>query len=72
MISEITPAIFYHSNSWSILSTVTSEWQLAGVADFNADGTDDIAWSNAGTGLTGYWQIENKKLAAWQAIATIS
>ena len=58
-------------SSWSILSAVTSEWTLAGVADFNGDGTDDIAWSNTDTGLTGYWQIENKELASWQNIAVI-
>jgi len=58
-------------SSWSILSAVTSEWQLAGVADFNADGTDDIAWSNTDTGLTGYWQINNKELTTWANIATI-
>ena len=58
-------------SSWSILSAVTSEWQLAGVADFNADGTDDIAWSNTDTGLTGYWQINNKELTTWANIATL-
>ena len=59
-------------SSWSILSAVTSEWTLAGVADFNADGTDDIAWSNTDTGLTGYWQINNKELTTWSNIAMIS
>ncbi len=60
-------------SSWSILSAVdTSAWTLAGVGDFNADGTDDIAWCNNETGLVGYWQIENKELAGWQPIATIS
>ncbi|MBP5585686.1 MAG: hypothetical protein J6Y92_04965 [Lentisphaeria bacterium] len=58
-------------SSWSILSAVTSEWQLAGVADFNADGTDDIAWSNTATGLTGYWQINDKQLTTWANIAVI-
>ncbi|MBQ7730978.1 MAG: AIDA repeat-containing protein [Lentisphaeria bacterium] len=58
-------------SSWSILSAVTSEWQLAGVADFNGDGTDDIAWSNSNTGLTGYWQINDKQLTTWQNIAVI-
>ena len=58
--------------SASILSAVTDEWQLAGVGDFNADGTDDIAWRNTGTGLTGYWQINDKTLTGWQNIATIS
>ena len=59
-------------SSWSILSAVTSEWQLAGVADFNADGTDDIAWCNTETGLAGYWQINDKQLTTWTNIATIS
>ncbi|MBP5585516.1 MAG: AIDA repeat-containing protein [Lentisphaeria bacterium] len=59
-------------SSWSILSAVTSEWQIAGVADFNADGTDDIAWSNTDTGLTGYWQINDKQLTTWANIATLS
>ena len=59
-------------SSWSILSAVdTSAWTLAGVADFNGDGTDDIAWSNNDTGLTGYWQINDKQLTTWANIATV-
>ena len=58
-------------NSWSILSAVTSEWTLAGVADFNGDGTDDIAWSNMDTGLTGFWQINDKELTIWANIANL-
>ena len=37
----------------------------------SSGGTDDIAWSNTDTGLTGYWQIENKELASWQNLAVI-
>ena len=60
-------------SSWSILSAVdTSAWTLVGVGDFNVDGTDDIAWSNTATGLTGCWQINNKELTTWTNIATIS
>jgi hypothetical protein len=59
-------------NSWSILSAVTSQWTLAGVADFNGDGTDDIAWCNTETRQVGCWQIENKELAGWQVLANIS
>ena len=59
-------------SSWSILSAVTPEWTLAGVADFNADGTDDIAWCNPETGQVGAWQIENKELAGWQVLITLS
>ena len=56
-------------SSWSILSAVTSEWQFAGVGDFNADGTDDIAWCNNSTGLAGCRQINDKQLTAWANIA---
>ena len=60
-------------SSWSILSAVdTSTWTLAGVGDFNGDGTDDIVWCNEDTGLAGYWQINNKELADWKTLATIS
>ena len=60
-------------NSWSILSAVdTSAWELAGVGDFNGDGSDDIAWRQTSSGLTGYWQINNKELTGWQNIATIA
>ena len=59
-------------NSWSILSAVDpSSWALAGVGDFNGDGTEDIAWSSLETGLTGYWQINDKTLTVWQNIATL-
>ena len=58
-------------SSWSILSAVTSEWTLAGVGDFNGDHTDDIAWCNTDTGLTGYWQIANKELASWQTLVVL-
>ena len=60
-------------SSWSILSAVNpSEWTLAGVADFNGDGTDDIAWCNTETGLAGYWQINDKQLTTWANIAIVS
>ncbi|MBE6367109.1 MAG: hypothetical protein E7052_04275 [Lentisphaerae bacterium] len=61
-----------YMNSWSILSAVTAEWELAGVGDFNGDGTDDIAWCNTESGLTGYWQVNNKQMTAWQNIATVA
>ena len=59
-------------NTDSVLSAVTSDWEFAGVGDFNGDHTDDIAWRNTDTGLTGYWQINNKQLTAWANIATIA
>ena len=67
------PDLGGYLNSWSILSAVdASAWELVGVGDFNGDKTDDIAWRNMSTGLTGYWQINNKTLTGWQNIATIA
>ncbi len=59
--------------SWSILSAVdTAAWDLAGVGDFNGDGTDDIAWCNSDTGYTGYWQINDRQMTAWNNIGIIA
>ena len=52
--------------------TLEDGWAVAGVGDFNGDGTDDIAWRNASTGLAGCWQIRDKQLAGWQNIADIA
>ena len=59
-------------SSWSILSAVTPEWTLAGVGDFNGDGTDDIGWCSNISGLAGYWQIEDKTLAGWSNLASLA
>ncbi|MBP5585221.1 MAG: FG-GAP repeat protein [Lentisphaeria bacterium] len=50
----------------------TAEWSLVGVADLNGDGTDDIAWRSAGSGIAGYWQINDKKMTDWQTVSTIA
>ncbi len=50
--------------AWSILSAVNpAEWTLAGIADFNADGTDDIAWCSSTTEQVGAWIVQNKELS---------
>ncbi len=38
---------------------IPSGYQVAGVGDFNGDGTSDILWQNAGTGDTQEWLIDN-------------
>ena len=66
---EVT--IYQNGEAWGIGITLDPGWNVLGVGDFNADGTDDIAWSNTATGLTGYWQINNKELTTWANIAVI-
>ena len=36
----------YLPNSANISTSVATEWQIAGVGDFNGDGRDDIMWRN--------------------------
>jgi len=62
----------YRNNGiiWSELP-LDDGWDIAGVGDFNGNGTDDIAWNNTETGLAGYWQINDKQLTAWSNIAAI-
>ncbi|MGG6267907.1 FG-GAP repeat domain-containing protein [Leptolyngbya sp. AN03gr2] len=34
-------------------------WQVAGIADFNRDGQQDLLWRNVGTGAVRIWQVNN-------------
>ena len=38
-------------------STVDTNWEIAGVGDFNADGRPDILWRNKATGMLGVWMM---------------
>ena len=58
---------------WAVLGTVDlSVNQLAGVGDYNNDGTDDIAWCDASTGLTVCWQVKNNAISSVQTIGVIA
>jgi autotransporter passenger strand-loop-strand repeat protein len=50
----------------------TSVWSFAGVADFNGDGTDDIAWCNRITGQVSCWEIEEMEIADTQTLAYLA
>lgn len=39
-----------------------AEWQVAGVADLNADGEDDVLWRNTSNGYVGYWLMKAGQL----------
>lgn len=41
------------------------QWQIAGIADFNWDGRDDIVWRHYGTGQNVYWTT-----TAWSTYAS--
>ena len=42
----------YIDNAANGLSSVSNDWQIAGVGDFNGDGRDDILWRNADGRIT--------------------
>ena len=46
------------ADQWNLLGVAdTGNYVFAGAADFNGDGTDDIAWSNL-DGNAGYWVVK--------------
>src|SRR5208337_2790458 len=48
-----------------------SGWSIAGVGDFTGNGTDDILFYNANTGIVGEWLMQNGQLASSQAIGSL-
>ena len=37
----------------------STDWKVAGIGDFNGDGTGDILWINGKTGAVDEWQMQN-------------
>ncbi len=54
-----------------LTETVSEELTFAGIGDFNGDGTDDLAWYDATTGVAEFWQIDDKQFVARYEIAVI-
>ena len=44
----------YLPNSANIYTSVATDWQIAGVGDFNGDGRDDIMWRNTDGRITNW------------------
>ena len=40
------------------LETVTLDWKMSGIGDFNKDGNPDILWRNPSTGENLVWYME--------------
>jgi hypothetical protein len=43
-------------------------WSIAGVGDYNGDGTSDILWRDA-SGTVAVWQMQNGRMFASTGIA---
>jgi glucose/arabinose dehydrogenase len=46
------------------LGNISTDWQIASVADFNGDGNSDLLWHNVNTGGTSIWEMNGGQLAA--------
>ena len=58
-----------------------ANWQVAGIADFDGDGKDDVLWHNSSTGANVVWYLSGTTLLSqaslpsvpdltWQRVAT--
>lgn len=50
-----TPSGGFIQNAASPIMTDSSDWSVAGIGDFNGDGSDDILWRNFSTGALTNW-----------------
>jgi hypothetical protein len=53
------------------LSTVPTQWQIAGTGDFNGDGKTDILWQNTSTGDRAIWFMHGTALASGIVFANV-
>ncbi|MFA7231601.1 MAG: hypothetical protein WC071_10055, partial [Victivallaceae bacterium] len=55
--------------NWAYFGNVPrADWEIAGVGDFNGNGTSDILWRNKQDGFTGMWESGTD----WQAFGSAS
>lgn len=58
--------------SWSSIGVADpTAWDVAGVGDFNGDGTDDLLLCNFVSGLIGTWTINNGAYQSWSSIGVV-
>jgi hypothetical protein len=53
------------------LPTVPVEWRIAGVGDFNGDGTDDLVLENTSTGQRAIWFLQNGAVSSGTYLPTV-
>lgn len=58
--------------SISLLTTVSSNWAVGGVADFNGDGKQDILWRDYASGTNGIWFMGGSNNTSITTIATLT
>ena len=54
------------------LPSASTQWSLAGAADFNNDGNDDILWQNRTTGARVVWLMHGYTLMSGVSLGIVS
>jgi hypothetical protein len=54
----------------NIKATPNTDWWVAGVGDWNADGKSDILWRNYSSGLTAVWFMDGTNFVSSAALST--
>ena len=54
------------------LPSVSTDWQIVGVADFNGDGQADLVWENTVTGQRAIWLLSNGTIISSFYLPTVS
>jgi FG-GAP-like repeat len=54
------------------LPSVSTDWQIVGVADFNGDGQADLVWENTVTGQRAIWLLNNGTIISSFYLPTVS
>ena len=54
------------------LPTMPVAWHIAGVGDFNGDGSADLVWENTSTGQRAIWLLKNGVLSSSYYLPTVN
>ena len=61
-----------HTASSGGIGSVSSDWVIAGVGDFNGEGKSDILWRNSTTGQVYLWFMNGASLASGGSVSYVS
>jgi hypothetical protein len=56
----------------ALIGQVSTDWSIAAVADFDADGNADIVWRNLSTGQVAIWLMKGVMVASAAVVATVA